>query len=69
MSRQQCQKISPKFQSAVEQCTVGSTLDSVFRIATAVQQIMTEFNCAVSEEEKIVTINKIVIKLMNINGH
>jgi hypothetical protein len=34
-------------------------LDNKFRIATVVQQIMTEFSGAVSEEEKIVAITKI----------
>jgi hypothetical protein len=38
-------------------------------VATAVQQIMTEFNGAVSKEDKIVTITKIVLNLMNEDGH
>jgi len=53
----------------VASCTGDLPLVGVLRVSTAVQQIMTELNDAVSEEEKIVTINKIVIKLMNINGH
>jgi hypothetical protein len=38
-------------------------LDNMFRVITAVQQIMTEFNGAVSEEAKI------VLNLMKQNGH
>jgi hypothetical protein len=39
------------------------------RVVTAVQQIMTEFNGAVSDKDKRVTITKIVINLMKQNGH
>jgi hypothetical protein len=45
------------------------SLDNMFRIATVVQQIMTEFSGAVSEEEKIVAITKIVFNLLNKYGH
>jgi hypothetical protein len=39
-------------------------------VVTEVQQIMTEFNVAVLEEEaKIVAITKIVLNLMDQNGH
>jgi hypothetical protein len=41
----------------------------MLRVVTAEQQIMTKFNGAVSEEDKIVTITKIVLNLMNQNGH
>jgi hypothetical protein len=41
----------------------------MLRVITVVQQIMTAFSGAVSEEEKIVAITKIVLKLMNQNGH
>jgi hypothetical protein len=41
----------------------------MLRVVTVVQQIVTEFNGAVSEEEKIVAITKIVLNLMNQNGH
>jgi hypothetical protein len=44
-------------------------LDNMLRVVTVVQQIMTEFNGAVSEEEKIVAITKIVLNLMKQNGH
>jgi hypothetical protein len=40
----------------------------MFRVVTAVQQIMTEFSGAVSEEQKILAITKIVLNLMKQNG-
>jgi hypothetical protein len=39
------------------------------RVVTAAQQIMTEFNGAVSEEDKIVAITKIVLNHMKQDGH
>jgi hypothetical protein len=44
-------------------------LDNMLIVATAVQQIMTEFYGAVSEEDKIVAITKIVLNLMKQDGH
>jgi hypothetical protein len=45
-------------------------LDNMLRVvATVVVQIMTEFNGAVLKEAKIVAITKIVINLMEQNGH
>jgi hypothetical protein len=41
----------------------------MLRAVTVVQQIMIEFNGAVSEEDKIVAITKIVLNLMKQNGH
>jgi hypothetical protein len=41
----------------------------MFGAVTAIQQIMTEINCAVSEEEKAAAITKTVISLMKQNGH
>jgi hypothetical protein len=41
----------------------------MLRVVTEVQQIMTEFNGAVSEEDKIVAITKIVLNLMKQDGH
>jgi hypothetical protein len=41
----------------------------MLRIVTEVQQFMTEFNDAVSEEEKIVYITKIILNLMKQNDH
>jgi hypothetical protein len=50
--------------------TVSSQpLDNMLRVVTVVQQIMTEFDGAVSEEDKIVAITKIVLSLMKQNGH
>jgi hypothetical protein len=43
--------------------------DNMSKVVTVVQQIMTEVSGALSEEEKIVAITKIVVKLMNQNGH
>jgi hypothetical protein len=43
--------------------------NSMLRIVAAVQQFMTEFNGAVSEEEKIVAITKTVLNLMTQNDH
>jgi hypothetical protein len=40
----------------------------MLRVVTVVQQIITEFNGAVSEEAKIVAITKIVLSLMKQNG-
>jgi hypothetical protein len=44
-------------------------LDNMLRVVTAVHQIMTEFNDAVSEEDKIVAITKIVLNLMKQDDH
>jgi hypothetical protein len=38
-------------------------------VVTAVQQIMTEFNGAVSEEDKIVAITKTLLNLLKQDGH
>jgi hypothetical protein len=40
----------------------------MFKVVTAVQQIMTEFSGAVSEEQKILAITKVVLNLMKQNG-
>jgi hypothetical protein len=40
----------------------------MFRVVTAVQQIMAEFSGAVSEEQKVLAITKIVSNLMKQNG-
>jgi hypothetical protein len=44
-------------------------LGNMLRIVTVVQQYMTEFSGAVSEEEKIVAITIIVLNLMKQNEH
>jgi hypothetical protein len=40
----------------------------MLRVVTVVQQIMTEFNGVLSEEDKIVAITKIVLNIMKQNG-
>jgi hypothetical protein len=40
----------------------------MFKVATVVQQIMTELSGAVSEEDKIAAITKIVLNLMKQDG-
>jgi hypothetical protein len=40
----------------------------MFKVATVVQQIVTELNGAVSEEGKIMVITKIVLSLMKHDG-
>jgi hypothetical protein len=44
-------------------------LDNMLRVVTAVQQILTEISGAVTEEDKIVAITKIVLNLMKQDGH
>jgi hypothetical protein len=41
----------------------------MLRVVPVVQQIMTEFSGAVSEEDKIVAVTKIVLNIMKQNGH
>jgi hypothetical protein len=41
----------------------------MLRVVTVVQQITTEFNGAVSEEDKIVLITKIVLNFFKQNAH
>jgi hypothetical protein len=53
----------------MEPHTIGSSLDNLLRVATAVQRIMTTVNAAKSEEEQTVAITKIVITLTTLNGH
>jgi hypothetical protein len=55
---------------SIQAPTVSSQpLDNMLRVATVVQQIMTEFSGAMSEEDKIVAITKIVLNLMKQSGH
>jgi hypothetical protein len=44
------------------------SFDNMLRVVTLVQQIKTEFDGALSEEDKIVAITKIVLNLMKSNG-
>jgi hypothetical protein len=57
------------YAAAQASCVKSSSLDDMFRVASVVQQIMTQLNGAVSEEEKIVARTKIVLNLMNGDGH
>jgi hypothetical protein len=41
----------------------------MLKVVIVVQQITTEVSGALSQEEQIVAITKIVLKLMNQNGH
>jgi hypothetical protein len=43
--------------------------DNVLKVVAVVQQIMKEVSGAQSQEEQIVAITKILLKLMNENGH
>jgi hypothetical protein len=46
----------------------SQSLENIFRIVIVVQQIMSEFNGAISEQDKIVAITKIFLNLMKQNG-
>jgi hypothetical protein len=46
----------------------SSSLNNMFKVAAIVQQIMTELNGAVTEEQKIVVITRIVLNVMKDNG-
>jgi hypothetical protein len=56
-------------QSVRAQNVNSEPLQNMLRVVTVVQQIMTECNGAVSEEDKIVTITKIVLSLIKQNDH
>jgi hypothetical protein len=60
-------KVSGK--SAQASSATTASLDDMFKFAAIVQQIMTELSGAVSEENKIVAITKIVLNLNKQNGH
>jgi len=49
-------------------CASGLPLDTMLRVATAVQEIVTAVKTAASEEEKM-TITKMAMTVMNLNGH
>jgi hypothetical protein len=44
-------------------------IDNMLRVVNVVKQIMTESSGAVSEEDKILAVNKIVLNLMKQNCH
>jgi hypothetical protein len=62
------QSLKGSGQSVRAQNVNSQPLDSMMRVVTVVQQIMTEESGAVSAEDKIVSITKIVLKLMKQNG-
>jgi hypothetical protein len=67
----QQQKSPPKPGQSVQATNINvnrSTVD-MFKVVTVVQQIMTELNGAVSEEEKIMSVTKIVLNLMKQHGN
>jgi len=49
-------------------CASGSPMETMLRVATAVEQVVTAVNTA-SEEEKVMSINRIVMSVMSLNGH
>ena len=53
---------------SVQANTINNSLNDMFKVATIVQQIMTELNGAVTEEQKIVAITRIVHNLIKENG-
>jgi len=50
-------------------CASSSPLKTMVRVATDVQQIATVVNTAASEEENVMTVTRIVMSVMNLNGH
>jgi hypothetical protein len=48
--------------------TPSSSNNDTLKVATVVQQIMTELSEAVSEKDKIMVITKLVLNLMKQNG-
>jgi hypothetical protein len=54
-------------QSAPAHIVNSLPLDNIVRVVTVVQQIMTEYNGAVSKEAKIQAISKIVLTLLEQN--
>jgi hypothetical protein len=62
----QQQKTGQSFQA----CHLSSQpFDNMFNVVTDVQQIMTEVSGALSQDEKIMAIPKIVFNVMNQDGH
>jgi hypothetical protein len=59
-----------KNRTSVQASHVSSQpFENMLKVVTVVQQIMTEVSGALSQEEQIMAITKIVLKLMNQNGH
>jgi hypothetical protein len=63
--------MNPKFaqQNYQAPCNSGSSQENMFRVVTAAQHIVTAVYTADSEEEKIMTISKIAMTIMNLNSH
>jgi hypothetical protein len=59
----------PTGQSAQTSNVNSLPLDNMLRAITVVQQIMTELSGAVSKQDQIMAITKIVLNLMEQNGH
>jgi hypothetical protein len=60
---------SYKTGQSVQAKDVNSSLNDMFKVAAIVQQNMTELSGAVTEEQKIVAITRIIFNLMKTNGH
>jgi hypothetical protein len=58
-----------KGQSVQASHVSSQTFDNMLKVVTVVHQIRTEVSCAQSQEDQIVAITYIVLKLMNQNGH
>jgi hypothetical protein len=58
------QNEQPTSQSVWAPNVNSQPLDNILRVVTVVQQVMTEFNDAVSEEDKIAITTKIVLNLI-----
>jgi hypothetical protein len=56
-------------ESLKDQRINSQNLENMSRVVTVVQYIMTLFNCALSEEDKMVAITKIVLYIMKQNDH
>jgi hypothetical protein len=63
------QKSQPTGQLVQAPLVNSQPIDNMLKVLTVVQQIMTEVSGAQSQEEQIGAITKIVLKLMNQNGH
>jgi hypothetical protein len=61
--------LQPTGQSVQAPLVSSQPFKNMLKVVTVVQRIMTEVSGALSQEEQIVAITKIVLKLMNQNGH
>ena len=59
---------SPSSGQSIQANIINNYLNNMFKVATIVQHIMTEPNGAVTEEQKIIAITRIVLNLMKENG-